>query len=126
MTADSQSAQSGPSVRVEEPHDPANGLTSKREGNPCNRGCPGDWPCEVRKQQRADLKECVSYLLSDLYKRVPLVEEKTGGRWESPLGWVVWLGYAERGLVGTILDHTGSLHSAATNANVQWLEADLP
>lgn len=119
-------SEKSPSQSTAEPHDPANGLTVEQAGNPCNKGCPGDWPCAERQSQRAELRRMAEYLHSDLYKRVALVEERTGGRWESHLGWVVWLGYGDRGLVGAILNPDGALHSAASWATLDWLECDLP
>jgi hypothetical protein len=68
------------------PHDPANGLTYKTPGNPCNRGCEGDWPCAERKAQRVESRRVATYLRSDLYKPVPsdVAQSQEGNTWESP------------------------------------------
>lgn len=117
-----------PEVEGRVPHDPANGLTARTPGNPCNRGCPGDWPCEERKAQRLTSREIVDYLRSDLYKPVPddTDSEQEGNLWESPLGWRVWVSYGERGMLGVIYAPDGALHSSTTFASFQWLAADLP
>lgn len=116
------------------PHDPVHaegetGCSSHRargESCACNI-CGTEWPCAIRKEQRAEIKYMVDYLKSDLYERAPcLPDDPEGIRWASPLGWSVFLTYGERSVVGAIRDPAGKPRSSTTNATVQWLESDLP
>ena len=80
------------------PHEPkyANEGRTSRDGQPCNRDCPGEWPCDVRQRQRQTIKYLASDLQSCLYRR-------TGGReyaeWKNPLDSVtVRYGSSETGI----------------------------
>lgn len=101
------------------PHDPDNYGT-------CHL-CEETWPCQERKRQRAEHREIIAYLASDLYGRVPLLDhDGVGNRMTSPLGWSVWWTYGEIGIPMTIRDPRGKPYASTTNGSAQWLDEFLP
>lgn len=89
--------------------------------------CDEPWPCAVRKQQRYEKKWIEDLLRSDAYKPVPLLDsDPPGVRWESPLGWSVWMTYGEQGVPATIRRPDGQTFAATTYATREWLDEVLP
>jgi hypothetical protein len=101
------------------PHDPkyANEGRTTRDGQPCNRDCPGEWPCAERKRQRETQRWIADLLRSALYKR-------TGGRqyaeWTNPLGGTVCYGYGENGM-WVVVTHGGKVCAESLDATPEWL-----
>lgn len=90
-----------------------------KDGQPCNRDCPGEWPCAERRRQRDTLKWVADVLRSSLYQR-------TGGseyaQWTNPLGGIVRYGYGERGLWCQVLhDPNGRPSAESLDATPEWL-----
>lgn len=80
------------------PHDPKYAPEGRTyaDGQPCNRDCPGAWPCAIRKRQREVIKWLAGDLRGALYRRVGGHEY---ARWMNPLDSVTVLyGSGETGL----------------------------
>lgn len=101
------------------PHDPKHAPEGRatKDGQPCNRDCPGEWPCVERAWQRDTLREVGALLRSSLYKR-------TGGNayaeWTNPLGGRVRYGFGEDGLWLQVLDPAGKVYAESQRAWLGW------
>lgn len=103
------------------PHDPKYAPQGRtyRDGQPCNRDCPGEYPCAERNRQREEAKWIAQALRDALY-------ERTGGR-----GYAEWTcrpsrrralyGQGERGVWVQILGHDGQVDAETLNASYEWV-----
>lgn len=102
------------------PHDPkyANEGRTYADGQPCNRDCPGQYPCAVRCEQRETLKWLAEFLRGALYQR-------TGGNayaeWTGPLGRRARYGQTERGMWAQVLGADGKVDAESLDATPEWL-----
>lgn len=115
---------------VDVPHDPTHegGCAAHRERGEacfCNR-CETEWPCPIRKEQRRQIQDAVSFLKSDLYERVVPGPMPTGMTWRSPLGWSVFLAYGEVHAEFTITDPSGAAYGGPWHLNSGELDRRLP